>query len=54
LPATALVSLEKKDVLDCSRPLSKVSFFSEENILLKKDIAIVRLFGLLDYSKNAY
>ena len=43
-PATALVSLEKKDVFDFSKPLSKVcfassliacSFLSEENIFLK-------------------
>ena len=35
-PATALLSLPKKLVLDFSNPLSSVSFFSEENILLKK------------------
>src|SRR5690606_28803471 len=37
-PATALVSLVKKLVEDFSNPLSRVSFLSEENILLKKFI----------------
>ena len=35
-PATALLSFEKNDVLVFSSPLSKVSFFSEEKIFLKK------------------
>jgi hypothetical protein len=33
-PATAFVNFEKNEVLVCSRPLSKVSFFSFENIFL--------------------
>ena len=41
LPAIALVSLEKKEVFVFSRPLSNVSFFSDENILLKKLISIL-------------
>ena len=35
-PATALFNLPKKLDLDFSKPLSRVSFFSEENIFLKK------------------
>src|SRR5690606_4271309 len=35
-PATALLSLSKKEVLDFSSPLSRVSFFSFENIFLNK------------------
>ena len=40
LPATALLILERKVVLDFSSPLSKVSFFSLENIFLNKLISI--------------
>ena len=35
-PATALFYLQKMLDLDFSNPLSRVSFFSEENIFLKK------------------
>src|SRR6187402_1498603 len=51
-PATALVNLEKKEVFVFSRPLSNVSFaswlrlesfFSEENIFLKK---LIEFYGL--------
>ncbi|MNX47867.1 hypothetical protein D3C86_784320 [compost metagenome] len=44
-PATALLNFEKKVVFVFSRPLSKVSFFSLENIFLKKLI----FCSLLDY-----
>ena len=39
-----LESLEKKEVFDFSSPLSSVSFFSEENIFLKKFIYCNNLF----------
>jgi hypothetical protein len=40
-PATALDSLLKKEVLDCSNPLSKDSFFFEENIFPKIPMNII-------------
>ena len=40
-PATTFVNLPKKLALDFSNPLSKVSFFSFENIFLKKLIFII-------------
>src|SRR5690606_32864420 len=45
-PATALLSLSKKEVLDFSSPLSSVSFFSLENIFLNKLIFSVVGFRL--------
>src|SRR5690606_22235840 len=46
LPATALLSLSKKEVLDFSSPLSSVSFFSLENIFLNRLIFSVVGFRL--------
>ena len=47
-PAIALVNFEKNEVFVCSKPLSNVSFFSEENNLLKKLILTI-YFSLSKY-----
>src|SRR5688572_902215 len=48
-PAMAFVNFEKKVVFDFSRPLSKVSFFSDENIFLKKLIFFMDLLMVKSY-----
>ena len=59
-PAMAFVSLEKKEVLDFSKPLSNVSLassvmpdslFSDENILLKK---LILKFRIKPFDCNQY
>ena len=50
-PATALDNLLKKLDLDFSSPISKVSFFSLENIFLKKLMYFFRYLRLSNLTK---